>query len=85
MSDALDLDCGSCLKSIAHLSLEESEHLTTERRSDQEKILSHVNALKERVERKDDLLEGYERNLSKVRWVLSALSFVANNDSNDSV
>ena len=54
-------------RTMAHISRDEREKLFVEREKDIEQINSNVGALQSRVERKDELLNTYEKDLSKLR------------------
>ena len=54
-------------QTMAHISREEREKLFVERERDIENINTNVNALYSRVERKDELLNNYEKDLNKLR------------------
>ncbi|XP_063715664.1 forkhead-associated domain-containing protein 1-like [Symsagittifera roscoffensis] len=54
-------------RTLAHISRDEREKLFVEREKDIEQINSNVGALQSRVERKDELLNTYEKDLNKLR------------------
>ncbi len=54
-------------KTMAHISRDEREKLFVEREKDIEVINTNVNSLYSRVERKDELLNTYEKDLNKLR------------------
>ena len=54
-------------QTMAHISREEREKLFVEREKDIENINTNVNSLFSRVERKDELLNNYEKDLNKLR------------------
>eukprot|EP00057_Strongylocentrotus_purpuratus_P004677 XP_003729226.1 PREDICTED: forkhead-associated domain-containing protein 1 [Strongylocentrotus purpuratus] len=54
-------------ESLAHLPRDEKERIIKERGSSHELILSRLKTLNQRLERKDALLQGYEKDLEKLR------------------
>ena len=52
---------------MAHIPSDERRRLHTEREAAAEAVTSRVKVLKERITRKDELLQGYERDLAKLR------------------
>jgi len=57
------------MKSMVHVAREDRRVLAVEREQELERIIGMVRLLKERIERKDELLQGYERDLAKLRYV----------------
>ena len=62
------MDSVEGLRSMAHLPTDERQRLATERERACAMLTNRINALKSRVARKDDLLNGYEQDLGKLRW-----------------
>ena len=52
---------------MAHLPRDERERVTKERSSTHELIISRLKTLNQRLERKDQLLKDYEKDLEKLR------------------
>ena len=67
VASALEMDDIGGLRSMAHIPRDERRHLATQREHSCEVITSKIRALRERVARKDELLQGYERDLAKLR------------------
>ncbi|KAL8571126.1 hypothetical protein ACOMHN_010587 [Nucella lapillus] len=67
VSDALDLEEGKGLRALAHLPPDERDALGKEREDVCEFIAGRIEVLKERISRKDELLQGYENDLAKLR------------------
>ena len=66
LSDVTD----ESVKSMAHAPHDERLMIVAERESLCERVVDVLRTIKERVERKDELLHGYERDLAKLRSVL---------------
>ncbi len=67
MASALELDNVGGLRSMAHIPRDEREQLAVERERAVELLSSRLKVLKERIARKDELLQGYEKDLAKLR------------------
>ena len=52
---------------MAHLPRDERERVTKERSNTHELIISRLKTLNQRLERKDQLLKDYEKDLEKLR------------------
>ena len=61
------------LRSMSHIPRDERQRLFTDREQSCELLASRVKVLRERISRKDDLLQGYEKDLSKLRLDLYIL------------
>ena len=66
-SDALELEEVQGLRTMAHMPKDEREKLVAGREESREFIASRIQILKERILRKDELLQGYEKDLAKLR------------------
>lgn len=55
------------MRSLLHIPRDERLRLAEERERTCERLTESVKALRERVHRKDELLQGYERDLAKLR------------------
>lgn len=53
---------------MAHIPRDERLRLASDREHGCELLTSRVKVLKERIIRKDELLQGYERDLAKLRY-----------------
>ena len=60
-------DVTESMKSMAHAPHDERLQIVAERERQCELITGVLRTLKERIERKDELLHGYERDLAKLR------------------
>ncbi len=69
VASSLELDDIAGLRSMAHIPKDERQFLTMERERSVEILASRIKVLKERITRKDELLQGYERDLAKLRYV----------------
>lgn len=67
VASSLELDEIDGLRSMSHLSKEERQRLQGERERACEVVTSRIKVLKERLLRKDELLQGYENDLAKLR------------------
>lgn len=67
MAACADMEEVAGLRSMAHLPRDERERLAAEREHAVGVLAQRVRALKERLEKKDELLRGYERDLAKLR------------------
>ena len=54
---------------MLHLPSDERERLLTQRKKDLEKICSNVKSTLQQLDRKEQLLQGYENDLIKLRYV----------------
>jgi len=68
-ASALELDDISGLRSMAHIPQDERIRLAREREAAVELLTSRIKVLLERITRKDELLQGYEKDLAKLRLV----------------
>ena len=67
IASTLEMDSIGGLRSIAHIPRDERSRLAGEREQAIEQLTSRIKVLKERIMRKDELLQGYERDLAKLR------------------
>ena len=67
IAGALELEDIGGLRSMAHIPQDERHRLAGERETACELVASRVKVLKERIQRKDELLQGYEKDLAKLR------------------
>ena len=69
MAASLDLEEIDGLRPMAHIPKDERELLIAAREKATELLANRIQVLKERISRKDDLLQGYENDLSKLRYL----------------
>jgi len=69
MASCLELESVEGLRQIGHIPKDERERLLSERESSCQLLANRIKVLKERIARKDELLQGYERDLVKMRFV----------------
>ncbi|XP_021372851.1 forkhead-associated domain-containing protein 1-like isoform X2 [Mizuhopecten yessoensis] len=67
VASCLELDSVEGLRPIGHIPRDERERLIMERENACQLVASRIKVLRERVSRKDELLQGYERDLVKMR------------------
>nr|KAG5691839.1 hypothetical protein BaRGS_033443 [Batillaria attramentaria] len=67
IASALELEEVPGLRAMAHMPKDERENLIAEREEACEFLANRIQVLKERIGRKDELLQGYERDLAKLR------------------
>ena len=67
MASCLELEEISGLRAMAHIPRDEREKLTQEREQATELLANRIKVLQERIQRKDELLQGYERDLAKLQ------------------
>ena len=67
VAGVLEVDGVAGLHSLAHMPRDERARLCAEREQSREELTGRIAVLKERVARKDELLQGYERDLAKLR------------------
>lgn len=67
IASSLELEEVPGLRAMAHMPRDERERLIQEREEACEFLANRIQVLKERVGRKDELLQGYERDLAKLR------------------
>lgn len=67
VASCLDLDSVQGLRPIGHIPKDERERLMEEREKACEALTNKIKLIKERIDRKDELLQGYERDLAKMR------------------
>ena len=60
-------DVTESMKSMAHVPHDERLRIVAEREQHCEQIVTVLRMMKERIERKDELLQGYEKDLAKLR------------------
>ena len=68
VASSLELDDIGGLRSMAHIPRDERIRLARERESGVELLTSRIKVLIERIQRKDELLQGYEKDLAKLRY-----------------
>ena len=73
IASALELEEVQGLRAMAHMPRDEREMLVAEREAACEFIANRIQVLKERISRKDELLQGYENDLAKLRCVCVCL------------
>ncbi|XP_074654720.1 uncharacterized protein LOC141908523 isoform X2 [Tubulanus polymorphus] len=67
MASCLELEEIYGLRSMAHIPRDERDKLSEEREKCCEMLANRIKALKDRLSRKEDLLQGYETDLAKLR------------------
>ncbi len=67
MASALDMADVPGLRNIAHLPHDERSRLAYEREQAIHLMANKIHMLKERITRKDQLLQGYDRDLGRLR------------------
>ncbi|XP_052820992.1 forkhead-associated domain-containing protein 1-like isoform X2 [Mya arenaria] len=67
ISSSLDLEGIEGLRPLGHIPKDERERLLRERERSCDKLVNQVRVYRERISRKDELLQGYERDLAKLR------------------
>ena len=67
ISTTLELDGIEGLRPLGHIPKDERERLLRDRENACEKLVSQIKVYRERIARKDELLQGYERDLAKLR------------------
>ena len=67
VSSALDLESVPGLRAMGHLPPDERQALAQERQSAADLVSARIAQLSERIARKDELLQGYENDLAKLR------------------
>ena len=73
VASVLDLDSVYGLRPIGHIPKDERERLLEEREKACEILTNKIKLIKERIDRKDELLQGYEGDLAKMRSVNSQI------------
>ncbi|XP_060586593.1 forkhead-associated domain-containing protein 1-like isoform X3 [Ruditapes philippinarum] len=67
ISMTLDLDGIEGLRPLGHIPKDERDRLLRDRERACEKVVNQIKVYRERIARKDELLQGYERDLAKLR------------------
>ena len=67
ISTSLELEGIEGQRPLGHIPKDERERLLREREKACEKLVSQIKVYRERIARKDELLQGYERDLAKLR------------------
>ncbi|KAK3104566.1 hypothetical protein FSP39_005088 [Pinctada imbricata] len=67
LASCLELEHVDGLRPIGHIPKDERERLLIERENSCQLLSTRVKALHERIKRKEELLQGYERDLAKMR------------------
>ena len=62
---------------MAHIPKDEREKLVCAREQGCELVTGRIKVLKERIARKDELLQGYEKDLAKLRSVDGVFLYLA--------
>jgi len=60
-------DVAESMKSMAHAAHDERLTIVAERERQCDRIATVLRAMSDRIDRKDELLQGYERDLAKLR------------------
>lgn len=69
MAAVLEMEEVAGMRSLSHIPRDERLQLTTDRQRVCDMLATRVNVLKQRITRKDELLQGYERDLHKLRYL----------------
>lgn len=67
MAACLDLEEAMGARSMAHIPKDERRRLQKEREDICEQLARRVKILTERLQRKDEMLQGYEKDLARLR------------------
>ncbi|KAL4221029.1 Forkhead-associated (FHA) phosphopeptide binding domain 1 [Mactra antiquata] len=67
LSTSLELDGIEGLRPLGHIPKDERDRLLRERERACEKLVNQIKVYRERISRKDELLQGYEMDLAKLR------------------
>ena len=67
IASALQLDNVNGMRSMGHIPRDERVRLAAEREQTCERLATIIKVMKERIDRKDELLQGYEKDLAKLR------------------
>lgn len=68
MASCLEMESVDGLRPIGHIPKDERERLLVERENTCQILANRIKVLLERIARKEELLQGYERDLAKLRW-----------------
>lgn len=68
IASALEVDEVAGLRPMAHIPKDERDYLLQERERACEMLSSRISSIRERISRKDELLQGYEQDLAKLRY-----------------
>lgn len=69
ISGSLELEGIEGMRPLGHIPKDERDRLLRERERACEKLVAQIKVQQERIHRKDELLQGYERDLAKLRLV----------------
>jgi chromosome segregation ATPase len=67
VTTVLELESTGTMLSLAHAPHDDQHRIAAQREQECERVTSELRKLKERIERKDELLQGYEHDLAKLR------------------
>lgn len=67
MASCLEMESVDGLRPIGHIPKDERERLLVERENTCQILANRIKVLLERIARKEELLQGYERDLAKLR------------------
>lgn len=67
IASCLDVDSVQGLRPIGHIPKDERQRLMDERERACEALTVKIKLIRERIDRKDELLQGYERDLARMR------------------
>ena len=68
MASCLEMESVDGLRPIGHIPKDERDRLLVERENTCQILANRIKVLQERIARKEELLQGYERDLAKLRW-----------------
>ena len=69
LASLLGITSLSASGTMLHLPNDERERLLTQRKKDLEKVCSNVKSTLQQLDRKEQVLQGYENDLIKLRYV----------------
>ena len=67
MASCLEMESVDGLRPIGHIPKDERDRLLVERENTCQILANRIKVLQERIARKEELLQGYERDLAKLR------------------
>ena len=73
ISTSLEIEGVDGLRPLGHIPRDERERVLREREMSCDRLVNQVKVYRERIARKDELLQGYEKDLAKLRYSTFAL------------
>ena len=68
ISTSLEIEGVDGLRPLGHIPRDERERVLREREMSCDRLVNQVKVYRERIARKDELLQGYEKDLAKLRY-----------------